>query len=163
MNEYYNIPRVHVKELTDKAFAMARSEEEEGLAADIKGKIEELKDAAVAKIEEANAEIDWGDGEAPEIDREALTIRIPDDIIYTLLKMRLNENDCRNRGYILDGFPRNYKDAQNIFLVRQKQFDPETGEEIEADEPELEEGEEKSFEGFIKDETIMPSSCIVLK
>mgnify|MGYP006899687806 FL=1 len=47
--------------------------------------------------------------------------------------------------------------------MRQKQFDPETGEEIEADEPELEEGEEKSFEGFIKDETIMPSSCIVLK
>ena len=38
--EYYNIPRVHVKELTDKAFAMAKLEEEEGLAAEIKAKIE---------------------------------------------------------------------------------------------------------------------------
>lgn len=39
-----------MKELTDKAFAMAKLEEEEGLAADIKAKIEELKDAAEAKI-----------------------------------------------------------------------------------------------------------------
>lgn len=164
INHYYNIPRVHVKELIDRAFEMAAPEEpEEGLATDIKGKIEELKDAAVAKIEEERAEKDYGDEEPPEIDREALSIRLPEDIIYQLLKLRLKENDCRNRGYILDGFPRNYKDAQNIFLIKEKKFDPETGEEIEEEEPELEEGEEKSFEGYIRDEQIFPSSCIVLK
>mmetsp|Transcript_16040 Transcript_16040/g.27045 ORF Transcript_16040/g.27045 Transcript_16040/m.27045 type:complete len:114 (+) Transcript_16040:1548-1889(+) len=77
--------------------------------------------------------------------------------------MRLGENDCRNRGYILDGFPRTYRDCQNVFLIKQKKFDPETGEEIEEEEPELEEGQEKSFEGYIIEPSIVPSSCIVLK
>jgi len=111
VSEYYNIPRVHVKELTDKAFAMAKLEDEEGLAADIKAKLEELRDAAAAKIEEENAEKDWGDGEPPEIDKDSLPIRVPDDIIYQLLKIRLNENDCRNRGYVLEGFPRSYENC----------------------------------------------------
>lgn len=48
-------------------------------------------------------------------------------------------------------------------MIREKKFDPETGEEIEEEEPELEEGEKKSFEGYIKDPNIFPSSCIVLK
>lgn len=90
---------------------MSNTEEEEGFGAEIKAKLEELKDAAVAKIEEERAEMDFGDEEPPEIDREALGIRIPDEIIYKLLRLRLAENDCRNRGYILDGFPRTFKDC----------------------------------------------------
>ncbi len=161
--EKYNIPRVHVKEITDRAFGMARTEEEEGLAAEIKAKIEELKDAAVAKIEEERQEKGIEEDDAPEIDRDALQIRLPNDMIYDLLKARLSENDCRNRGYILDGFPRNYKDCQNVFLKREKKFDPETGEEIEQEEEPLEEGQEKSFEGYIIDNPIFPSSCIGLQ
>jgi hypothetical protein len=75
----------------------------------------------------------------------------------------LNENDCRNRGYVIDGYPRNFKDCQNILLKKDKKIDPETGEEIEEEEPELEEGEEKSFDKYIVDQTIFPSSCIVLQ
>jgi adenylate kinase family enzyme len=63
----------------------------------------------------------------------------------------LNENDCRNRGYVLDGYPRNFKDCQYIFLKKDKKIDPETGEEVEEEEPELEEGEEKSFDKYIVD------------
>ena len=163
IQKYYNIPRVHVKEITDKCFEMAKTEEEEGLAAEVKAKVDELKDAAVAKIEEERAERGDDDEEAPEIDRDALPIRIPNDLIFRLLKMRLQENDCQNRGYILDGFPRNYKDCQNVFLLKEKKFDPETGEEIEEEEPELEEGQEKSWEGYIIDPSIFPDSCIVLK
>jgi len=48
-------------------------------------------------------------------------------------------------------------------LYRPKKYDPETGEEEEFEDEELEEGQEKSFEGFVKDETIFPSSCIVLQ
>lgn len=62
--------------------------------------------------------MDFGDEEPPEIDREKLAIRLPDELIYQLLKLRLNENDCRNRGYVLDGYPRTYKDAQNMWLVK---------------------------------------------
>lgn len=42
----------------------------------------------------------------------------------------MNENVCRNRGYILSGFPRTFKDAQYVFLIREKKFD-EDGAEIE--------------------------------
>jgi adenylate kinase family enzyme len=44
--------------------------------------------------------------------------------------MVLKENDCRNRGYILCGYPRTYEDAQNIFLKRKEKLD-ENGEVIE--------------------------------
>lgn len=51
---------------------------------------------------------------------------------------------------MLAGYPRNYDDACYTFLIRPKKFDEE-GNEIEEDEPELEEGEKKSFEGYIPD------------
>jgi adenylate kinase family enzyme len=51
------------------------------------------------------------------------------------MRLRLNENDCRNRGYILDGYPRNYKDAQNIFLTKKKKLN-EDGEWVEEEDDE---------------------------
>lgn len=74
----------------------------------------------------------------------------------------MTENSCRNRGYILDGYPRTFKDACEVFLQRIKKFDEE-GNEIEEDEPELEEGEEKSYEGYEPNPDVYPSSVIVLK
>jgi adenylate kinase family enzyme len=82
-------------------------------------------------------------------------------LLFKVLKIRLTENDCRNRGYILDGFPRNYKQAQEIFLYKPKKFD-ENGEEIPEEEPELEEGEEKSYDGYVIREDIFPKSVILL-
>lgn len=106
--KYYNIPHIHVKELVDRAMEMAKIEEGGSeLVEEIKAKVEELRDAMVAQIEESRPE----DAEPEEIDREKLAIRLPDDLLYKLLKIRLNENACRNRGYILDGYPRNFKDA----------------------------------------------------
>jgi hypothetical protein len=49
-----------------------------------------------------------------------------------------------------------------VFLVREKKFDEE-GNEVEEDEPELEEGEEKSYEGYIPDPDIFPAHVILLK
>jgi adenylate kinase len=141
---------------------MAKTENEEDTEAnEIKAKIEELRDAAVAKIEEAREGVDFGDDGPPEIDREALQIRLPDEMIYNLLRKRLQENDCRNRGYILDGFPRTFKDCNYVFLYKPKKLD-ENGEEIEEDEPELEEGQEKSFEGYVPDEKIFPHTLLVI-
>ena len=45
--------------------------------------------------------------------------------------------------------------------MRKKKF--VDGEEVEEEEPELEEGEEKSYEGYIRNEDIFPKSVIVLK
>lgn len=46
-------------------------------------------------------------------------------------------------------------------MKKQIKHDPETGEVIEEEEAELEEGQKKSFDDYILDETICPSSTIV--
>lgn len=148
-------------------------EEEEGgdgdgnpLAATIKEVVDTMRTAAAeAEVERIKADAEAKGvelEEEPEVDPETLPIRLPNQgILYDLLKERLNENDCRNRGYILDGFPRNYEDCQWIFLKKQIKYDPETGEVIEEEEAELEEGEKKKFDDYIIDESICPSSCII--
>lgn len=104
---YYNIPRVHAREITDRVFALAKFEEGQGTEEGerIKGKIDEIKQAMVEAIEAARGD----QAEPEEIDREKLVVRLPDELIYEYLRKRLAENDCRNRGYVLDGFPRTYK------------------------------------------------------
>ena len=78
-----------------------------------------------------------------------------------MLRIRLNENACRNRGYILDGYPRTFKDAQYVFLTKRK-IQNEEGEWIEEEDEEPEEGEEKNFEKYIPDAAIFPSSVITI-
>ena len=112
-------------------------------------------------MEEARQALGDDAGEPEEIDREKLFVRLADDLLFKVLRVRLTENDCRNRGYILDGFPRTYKQAQETFLYKPKKFD-ENGEEIPEDEPELEEGQEKSYDGFVVREEIFPKSVILL-
>jgi hypothetical protein len=129
---------------------------------EIKTKCEELRDTMQASIEEARGDPPE-DTEWPEIDRTTLPIRVPDDILYRLLKKKLLENAFRNRGYILDGFPRTHKDAKYCFLYRPVKINEETGEPEEYEEEELEEGQEKTFDGYVQDPQIMPASCIVLK
>jgi adenylate kinase len=160
---YYNIPRVHAKELAERAFSLAKFEEGQGteLGEEIKAKIEEIKDAMVAQIEEARQALGDDAGEQEEIDREKLQVRLPDDLLFKVLRVRLSENDCRNRGYVLDGFPKTYKQAQEVFLYKPKKLD-ENGEEIAEEEPELEEGEEKSWDGYVVRPEIFPKSVILL-
>ena len=61
-------------------------------------------------------------------------------------RWRLSQNDCQNRGYILDGYPISYKTAQEVFIVvppapeKKKPVINEDGEEEpveEIDEEEL--------------------------
>lgn len=42
---------------------------------------------------------------------------IPRDIMMEAVRWRLNQNDCQNRGYILDGIPTCYNTARGIFYV----------------------------------------------
>jgi len=43
--------------------------------------------------------------------------RLPEDIVNEAFRWRLNRNDCQNRGYVLDGYPKNYRQAKAIFIV----------------------------------------------
>lgn len=112
------------------------------------------------QIEEKRGDPPEGE-EWPPISLETLPIRVPSDIVDRLLKSELTKNACRNRGYVLDGYPRTFKDAQECFLYKPDRFD-ENGEKIEEEEEQLEEGQEKSYEGYAVNDKIVPSNCIVL-
>ena len=155
--QYYNIPRVHVRQLVDEVFRRSAIDEEaageDKLTNDCRTKIEEIKAAMEEEINEKRAE--GAEGEEPEdgwpeIVIENTQIRVPDDLLQECLKLKLGENDCRNRGYILDGYPRVYRGAQNSFLKKIIQYD-ENGEVIEDEEEELPEGELPGFDKHEKD------------
>jgi hypothetical protein len=84
------LPRVHVKELVDKAFFIAKKagEEEDGggedanpLGATIKETVDKMRtEAAEAKVEQIKAEAEAKGIELedePEVDPESLPIRLP--------------------------------------------------------------------------------------
>ena len=164
--KYYNIPKVDVKPMVEEVFRMAAIDEEAAgenkLINDCRTKIEEIKAAMEEDINTKRADLEEPEEGWPEIVITNEEIRVPDDLLWEVLRLKLNENDCRNRGYILDGFPRKYKGAQNVFLKKVIQLD-ENGEPIEEEEEELPEGEEPSFDKHVKDEEIFPSSVIVLE
>lgn len=74
-------------------------------------------------------------------------MRLPDDIIHKLVKERIGGPACMNKGFILDGYPRNSVDAKAIFL------DPIPGYEAPEESQEEAKGETQepkdSFPGFV--------------
>ena len=71
------------------------------LGEEIRSKIEELKDIAVAEYEKTrNKKKD------PELDRATVKVRLPDDILYRIVRLQMNTAACKNKGFILDGYPR---------------------------------------------------------
>lgn len=166
--QYYNIPHVSVKQLSDEALRISKLDEEvigeNAFWADIKSKCDEARAKMAEEIEtkRGDAPEDMPDG-WPEIDLMGLPIRVPDAIIQKLMREELVKNSCRNRGYILDGYPRTFDDAQYCFLNKPIKYDEETGDVIEdEEEEELEPGQKKNFDGYIIDKAIVPKSCIVL-
>jgi len=163
--QYYNIPHVSVKQLSDEALRISLLEEEaigeNAFWLEIKTKCDECRAKMTEEIETKRG--DPPDGEEwPEINQATLPIRVPGDIIHKLLRQELVKNACRNRGYILDGYPRTFEDAQHCFLNKPIKYDEETGDVIDDDEDDLEEGQKKNFDGYLVDQAIVPKSCIVL-
>jgi adenylate kinase len=71
--------------------------------------------------------------------------RIPPHLINEAVRWRLNRNDCQNRGYVLDGYPKNAQSAQDVFVITPekavKKDKAEGSDEEEAEPVEEEEGE----------------------
>lgn len=85
-------------------------------------------------------------------------------------RWRLSQNDCQNRGYVLDGYPISYQTAEQVFFIPGKGpeklpdiEDPETGEMVpqeqqEIDEEALEEMKKPKFQSHI-----YPDSMILIR
>jgi len=60
--------------------------------------------------------------------REDLKPRLPDDLLCTIVKARMESPACMNKGFILDGFPRSLANAQAVFYDAIPDFEVEDEE-----------------------------------
>ena len=110
----YGIPHLTIQDLIQEA-----SSSQSELAQEIKMKIEELKDIEVAAYEKTKKKKD------PDLDRNTLKPRLPDTILFKVVKAKMSSPACMNKGFILDGYPRKTEDAVQIFLDTQEGDIPE--------------------------------------
>lgn len=118
---------------------------------EIRKKAEEIKDQTVEEYNKTKKKKD------PELDRNNIKVRLPDEMLYRLVKMQMNSAACKNKGFILDGYPRNLTDAKNLFLNKIENYQPpyqhsEDGSIIPVEEP---------FPGFEICSDIVPQYAIV--
>ena len=162
---YYNIPRVAVKELVEEVFRRAAIDEEaageDKLTNDCRTKLEEIKANMEEAINEKRGDMEEPEDGWPEVVITNAEISVPDELLWEVLRLKLGENDCRNRGYILDSFPRRYRGARHAFLMKPVKVGED--EEEEEEEEELEEGQERNFDKHVKNDAIFPGSVIVLE
>jgi len=94
--------------------------------------------------------------------KESGESRIPDHLINAAVRWRLNRNDCQNRGYVLDGYPKNAQSAADVFIITPtKPEKPKPVEGEEDPEPEEAEGEEGALKPELQTK-IYPESVISL-
>ena len=118
LSKEYGIPHITIKDIIKMGMAL-----KDEFGQRLQQKIEELKDQAEADYEKTKKKKD------PEFDRENYHPRLTDDILFDLAKIQVNSAGCMNKGFILDGYPRSFNDAKEIFMT--KTFKPAEGEEAE--------------------------------
>lgn len=135
--KFYNVPHIHTSTVIQKAIQL---QNEFGEA--LRTKLNELKDELLEEAENNKKE-----GE--EINPDTIKPRLPKDLLAKAFRWALGQNPCRNRGYVLDGFPKSYDDAWNVF----KMMPPKKTDDEDADE-------EPDRSKMITDFSIFPQSVI---
>eukprot|EP00742_Colponemidia_sp_Colp-10_P000791 GILJ01000857.1.p1 GENE.GILJ01000857.1~~GILJ01000857.1.p1 ORF type:complete len:699 (-),score=133.23 GILJ01000857.1:66-2090(-) len=138
--EHYNVPHIQIQHVIALAKTKLSGTQ---LGLDLAAKLKELEDK--------------GDKNP----------RIPDELLIRIFQWRLKDNVCRNRGYVLDGYPRTHNDAKVLFTQVQPEPIPGSDSDLE-DEEEAEEVPEDEEDGVKekKDEVnfvALPNHVILLK
>jgi len=96
--------------------------------------------------------------------------KIPTALLNEAFRWRLSQNDCQNRGYVLDGYPISYETAQGVFYITPKApekkapvVDEETGEVKEAEAEEMDPEEYAKLYAPKFQAHIYPDSVIYLR
>ena len=139
--ESYGVPHVKIGDLISQAMKFQTPFGDE-----LRAKVEELKDVAVAEYEKTrNKKKD------PELDRATVKVRLPDEMLYKIVRMHMNTAACKNKGFIVDGYPRTQADAKAIFFDKV--------EEVEGQEP----NPEDQFPGYTINTEVLPQYVIVFQ
>lgn len=121
------------------------------LGDEIRKKAEEIKDQTIEDYNKTKKKKD------PELDRAAIKVRLPDSLIYRLIKLQMSSAACKNKGFILDGYPRNLSDAKNIFLNKIEGYQPSEAE-IDPNAP-----PSFAYPGYTLNEDIIPQYAILFQ
>jgi len=115
ISKKYGLPHIVVADVVKevKELQSEFGEEVRKVLAEIKEKMieDELK-----VIEEAKKKKKKGQPE-PVFDPEKLIPRLPDALLLKAYHYRLEKPDCHNRGFVLDGFPKTFDQAKDLFLA----------------------------------------------
>lgn len=136
LSAYYNIPHINVVQV-----AREIQQQSSELGEAIREKLAELKEEMIEEAERTKKK-------NQEIDYNKIIPRIPDDLLAEAFRWKLRFNNCRNRGFVLDGWPKNYEQAKKLFLIP-----PPATEDLEVDETTPK----------VIDFSIFPHSLILLK
>lgn len=105
MAKYYNIPHITSNDLEKEG-----KELKNDLGQEIQKKREEDIENERKRVEELPEKVQ------KTIDLSKFEPPIPDELLFKVLQQSLTSNVCRNRGYVLDDYPKNDKYAQYTFL-----------------------------------------------
>ena len=148
--ESYGIPHLTISEMVDHAKRLKDS-----LGTEIHEKIEELKQEEVEKYEKTRKKKD------PDLDKSTIKVRLPNELIHKLVKAHIGNPACMNKGFILDGYPRNIHDAKAVFLDAIEGYEaPDDQEEAKGS---AEETNENAFAGYTIDEKILPQYTVIFE
>lgn len=115
--EYYNIPYFSIADIINYIkspdFYNFNSENKE-LYNIVINKHNEILDKLYEEAEIANKNKKGKDKQP--VDKSSIVVRLPDDVIFKIVKSKLSDNICNNIGYVLDGFPRNICDVKGVFF-----------------------------------------------
>lgn len=89
----------------------------------MRARIEELKEIEIANYEKTRKKKD------PDLDRASLKPRLPDDLVWRMVKLKAASPSCMNKGFILDGYPRTVEDAKHVFFEADPAANGEEGQD----------------------------------
>ena len=154
--ESYGIPHLKIDDMVDHA-----KKQKDNLGTEIAQKIDELKQEEIEKYEKTRKKKD------PDLDPDTIKVRLPSETIHKLVKARVGGPACMNKGFILDGYPRNIEDAKAIFLdpIPGYEATPEDSqEEVKGQAAAAEETKDAgTFPGYNISEKILPQYTVIFE
>ena len=144
----YGIPHLTIADVIEEAKRLNGP-----LGDEIREKIEELKQEEIEKYEKTRKKKD------PDLDKSQIKVRLPSEVLHKLVKAHVGSPACMNKGFILDGYPRNEVDAKAVFLDPLEGYEPpeEGTEETKEVDPAM------PFPGHEPSTKILPQYTVIFE
>ena len=109
LSKYFNIPHILINDIIKWGKTLT-----DELGEEIKTKSEEIENNVKEAVEAYQKRPNRKKTDLP-IDTSQIS-KLPEETVVKLVRRKLMQNLCRNRGYVLDGYPKGYKNAFNVFF-----------------------------------------------